>query len=436
MKRAIAAALLVACLPTAFAAAQSAYPPPPYAAPPATASGSYTPQQLDQLLAAVALYPDPLLSDILDAATAPGDIVDADRWVSYGPNAALSDGALEAALQGFPWRPSIKALVSFPQILRQLGAHLDWTEALGRAFLVQQADVTASIQRLRHAAIAAGTLYSNDAQRVIVDGAVIRIEPASPYDVDIPVYNPATVYGPWPHPAALPIYYGPPPGLIFAPVPLGIAFAGGFVVFHGIGHHRSGDRDRHKPPVVFDRDRFDHAALGPPLGARTFPPDRQRPPSAAVPRMDERRVRLAEPLRGGIPPQRAHLPLPGAPVHAGSPMGARVEGHVAPRPAMPPVIEPQSHPRPAFSPVAPRPTTPSAGEARFPMRPAFAHAPPPRSAPRAPHALPPGAAQRPMTPAVAHPPPMPQAAPPVAARRPAPPAAHPDRRPPGMAMRN
>src|SRR6516225_2150267 len=169
-------------------------PPPPVSAPTLRA------EQLDQLLAPIALYPDALLAQILMAATYPHEIVKANRWLRDTRHTALSGDQLAAALEGENWNPSVKALVMVPQILMMMDANLDWTEELGGAFVTQQADVMDTIQRLRHQAAAAGTLWSNAQQSVSEEGQGIAIEPTNPGYIYPPLYNPALVYGPWPSP--------------------------------------------------------------------------------------------------------------------------------------------------------------------------------------------------------------------------------------------
>jgi Protein of unknown function (DUF3300) len=122
-------------------------------------------EQLDQLLAPIALYPDALLAQILMASTYPLEIVKANRWFLDPRHAALSGDQLASALEAETWDPSIEALAVFPQILRMMDANLDWTEQLGASFVAQQADVMDTIQRLRQQAAAAGTLWSNAQQR-------------------------------------------------------------------------------------------------------------------------------------------------------------------------------------------------------------------------------------------------------------------------------
>src|SRR5271165_6792833 len=203
-------------------------------APPATPPPAIAPmlraEQLDQLLAPIALYPDALLAQILMAATYPLEIVKARRWFQDPRHAALPGDALAAAIEAEAWDPSIKALMTFPQILRMMDANLDWTEKVGDAFLAQQADVMDAIQRLRYQAAAAGTLWSNAQQRVTTEGQGIVIEPASPAFIYPPVYNPADVYGPWPYPDYPPLDIVPSDYDVGFALPLGIGFGVGFAV--------------------------------------------------------------------------------------------------------------------------------------------------------------------------------------------------------------
>ena len=202
--------------------------------PPATPPSAIAPvlraEQLDQLLAPIALYPDALLAQILIAATYPLDIVKARRWFQDPSHAALFGDQLAAALEAETWDPSIKALVTFPQILMMMDANLDWTEELGDAFVAQQADVMDAVQRLRHQAAAAGTLWSSAQQRVTEEGQGIVIEPANPGYIYPPLYNPALVYGPWPSPEYPPLDIVPPDYGVGFGLPFGISFGAGLVV--------------------------------------------------------------------------------------------------------------------------------------------------------------------------------------------------------------
>ncbi len=175
---------------------------------PARGASPLTAEQVDQLVAPIALYPDPLVAQILMAATYPLEVVEADRWLQIPANAALKGDALTAALQQLPWDPSIKSLVPFPQLLHMMDANLQWTEQLGDAFLAQQADVMDAVQRLRKRAQAAGALASTPQQTVSTEDQEIMIEPASADIVHVPTYNPWCVYGAWPDADYPPFYFG------------------------------------------------------------------------------------------------------------------------------------------------------------------------------------------------------------------------------------
>ena len=206
----------------------------PSATPPSSIAPILRAEQLDQLLAPIALYPDALLAQILMAATYPLEIVKANRWLRDTRHTASSGDQLAAALEGENWDPSVKALVMVPQILMMMDANLDWTEELGGAFVTQQADVMDTIQRLRHQAAAAGTLWSNAQQSVSEEGQGIAIEPTNPGYIYPPLYNPALVYGPWPSPEYPPLDIVPPDyGADFG-LPFGISFGAGFVVVNKI----------------------------------------------------------------------------------------------------------------------------------------------------------------------------------------------------------
>ena len=186
--------------------------PQPSQAPAAAATKSFSQEELDQLVAPIALYPDALVAQVLMASTYPLDIVAADRWVKSNP--VLKDKALEDALQQQPWDPSVKSLAVFPQVLTMMSEKLDWTQKLGDAFLAQQKDVLATAQALRAKASAQGNLKDTNEQKVITttenNTTVIKIEPTNPEVVYVPTYNPTVVYGSWPYPAYPPYSYYPP----------------------------------------------------------------------------------------------------------------------------------------------------------------------------------------------------------------------------------
>ncbi len=190
-------------------------------APPAATDSApaLSQQDLDQLLAPVALYPDALLAQILMASTYPLEVVDAARWVKG--NANLKGDALSSALQQQNWDPSVKSLAAVPNVLQMMNDRLDWTQKLGDAFLGQQQQVMTTVQTLRAKARAAGNLKDSKEQKVVVEPAqggsqttVIKIEQADPQVVYVPAYNPSVVYGSWWWPAAPPPAPWYPPGYV------------------------------------------------------------------------------------------------------------------------------------------------------------------------------------------------------------------------------
>ena len=190
-------------------------------APPAGA-GTFTQQDLDQMLAPIALYPDSLLAQILIAATYPDQVVEADRWMKS--NSALQGDALNAALDRMDWDLSVKALAPFPQVLAMMAEQAAWTQRLGEAFVAQQADVMDAVQKLRAKAYAAGNLKTTAEQRVVVKGETYEVEPVNPEVVYVPRYDPVVVYGPWWYPAYPPYAYYPVwPGVALG-IGVGVAF--------------------------------------------------------------------------------------------------------------------------------------------------------------------------------------------------------------------
>jgi hypothetical protein len=194
----------------------------------APASRPLKQEELDQLLAPIALYPDQLLTQLLMASTYPLEIVQADRWVKANPK--VKDKALSDALEKQTWDPSVKSLVNFPQVLAMMSEKLDLTIRLGDAFIAQQSDVLNTVQKLRGKAQTQGQLKNNEQQKVIVEAPppqvsqttvvveqvtpppaqIIKIEPTQPSVVYVPTYSPTVVYGGWPYPSYPPAPYYPP----------------------------------------------------------------------------------------------------------------------------------------------------------------------------------------------------------------------------------
>ena len=185
----------------------------------------FKPEELEQLVAPIALYPDGLLAQVLMASTYPLEVVEAARFAKANPN--LKDEALDNALKQQSWDPSVKSLLSFPQVLTMMDERLDWTQKLGAAFLAQQKDVMDAVQRMRKKAKDNGNLKPTEQQKVetkvIESKQVIVIEQSNPEVVYVPSYNPTVVYGPpvYPYP---PIAY-PPPGY----------YAAGMAISFGVG---------------------------------------------------------------------------------------------------------------------------------------------------------------------------------------------------------
>ncbi|MDO8767160.1 MAG: DUF3300 domain-containing protein [Burkholderiaceae bacterium] len=165
----------------------------------------FSSQEIDVILAPIALYPDALLSQVLMASTYLLEVVQAARWSKSNNNKGGDAAVIQVS--GQPWDPSVQSLVAFPQVLAMMSDQLDWTQKLGDAFLAQQADVMDSVQRLRRQAQQAGNLSSNAQQTLVTQGQIVVIEPAQPNVIYVPAHNPTIVYGAWPAPAYPPVYY-------------------------------------------------------------------------------------------------------------------------------------------------------------------------------------------------------------------------------------
>jgi Protein of unknown function (DUF3300) len=151
--------------------------------------------ELDALLAPIALYPDPLLSNVLVASQFPGDLIAAAAWSRANPQ--LQGDAALRTVDGQPWHPSVKALVAYPEILLRMAESPEWLRDLGQAYAIYGPNVMATVQALRARAQASGYLQSNDQQYVYQQGAAIAVQPAYPNVVYVPYYDPYVVYGPW-----------------------------------------------------------------------------------------------------------------------------------------------------------------------------------------------------------------------------------------------
>jgi hypothetical protein len=218
----------------------------------ATEVVNQTPEELEQLVAPIALYPDALVSQILAGATYPTEIVEADRWVQDHPDLKGKD--LADAVDQQPWDPSIKALTQFPSVLANMDKNLSWTSALGEAYINQPEDVMDAVQIMRARAQAAGNLKSNEQVKVQTEEKTIVIEPADPEVVYVPAYDPWIVYGApvvvWPGWYAYPGLYVAGPGISF-----GVGFGIGFFAGFGWGWHGWGCDWGHRT-VIYNHNTF------------------------------------------------------------------------------------------------------------------------------------------------------------------------------------
>jgi len=227
--------LLVSVLLTTVRAGAQTPPdttPPPPSATSTPAVDILKAEQIDALVAPIALYPDALLSQVLIASTYPLEVVEGARWVKSNSN--LKGDDLKAAVEKQSWDESIKSLVATPSVLEMMSDKLDWTQRLGDAVLAQQADVMDAVQRLRARASANNKLVTTPQQQVIRtrenDRNVILIEPADPDAIYVPYYDPAVVYGAWPYPDYPPYYWGAPGYIAGAVIATGIAFGTAYAI--------------------------------------------------------------------------------------------------------------------------------------------------------------------------------------------------------------
>jgi hypothetical protein len=182
-------------------------------------SAPIPPEQLDSLVAPIALYPDPLLAQVLVASTYPLEIIQLQQWLKKNPG--LEGDALAGAVAKQPWDPSIQSMAAVPEAAMRLADDIQWTTELGNAFLAQQEDVMDAVQRMRKKAQGTGALETNEQQvvetKVVEQKTVIVVEPAQPEIIYVPSYSPTVVYGP------PPVYYPYPP-IYYPPYPAGGAF--------------------------------------------------------------------------------------------------------------------------------------------------------------------------------------------------------------------
>ena len=247
----VLASMQVGC---ASEAAQADTQPAAAVAPPSSLEPVQTAQSLDelnQLVAPIALYPDALVAQIVAGASYPTEIVEADRWIQQ--NSGLNGADLARAANSQSWDPSVKALTQFPSVLATMDKNLSWTSALGEAYVDQPQNVLDAVQEMRRRAQQAGNLRSTPQEAVTTEGQTIAIQPADPEVVYVPEYDPWDVYGEpldfYPGWVAGP-YFGP--GIAFG-LGVGVGVFGGF----GWGWHHWG-ADWHGREVEYNHNAYNH----------------------------------------------------------------------------------------------------------------------------------------------------------------------------------
>ena len=211
-----------------------------------------SPEQLQQLVAPIALYPDALVAQVLAASTYPTEIVEADRWMRQ--HSDLKGEPLAQAVDQMSWDPSVKALTQFPSVLASMDKNLSWASALGDAYVNQQQAVLDAVQTMRKRAQQAGNLKTTPQETVATQGQTVVIQPANPQVVYVPTYDPWSVYGPplavYPGWVAFPGLYAVGPGISF-----GAGFGVGFFAGFGWGWHHW-DADWRGRTIIYNHNTY------------------------------------------------------------------------------------------------------------------------------------------------------------------------------------
>jgi uncharacterized membrane protein YgcG len=222
-------------------------------------------EQLDRIVAPIALYPDALVAQILSAATFPSQIADAQDFVTAHPGLSAADLGKQVDQQ--QWDPSVKALVQFPSVLSNLSKNLGWTSELGDAYYNQHDDVMKAVQEMRKKAQKAGNLKSTDQLKVEDKDGDVDIDPVNPEVVYVPAYDPWIVYGypiaPWPYWVDVPGIWWGGPGIYFGigfPIAPFFGFGWGWGAW-GVNWYSHGIYFNHAPyfahgPAFFDRGGY------------------------------------------------------------------------------------------------------------------------------------------------------------------------------------
>ena len=227
-------------------------PPPAQASAGARLDVQQSPEELDQLVAPIALYPDELVAQVLAASTYPAEVVEAERWMQA--NTGLEGDVLATTADAQSWDNSVKALVQFPQVLAMMDKNLSWTSSLGEAYMNDSQAVMDAVQQMRAQAQRAGNLKSTPQENVTEDGQTIAIEPAEPDIVYVPEYDPWLVYGAplafYPDWVTVPGLFFDGPGIYFG-LGIGIGIFGGY----GWGWHHWG-ADWHHHGIVYNHSPY------------------------------------------------------------------------------------------------------------------------------------------------------------------------------------
>jgi hypothetical protein len=261
----VSSSLALGCLSGCVSEEVQARPPAPAEPPPALVPQQST-EELEQLVAPIALYPDALVAQILAGASHPAEIVESDRWLQQ--HSDLKGDALAKAVDEQSWDPGVKALTQYPGLLAMMDKNLAWTSSLGEAYVNGSQNVLDTVQTMRRRAQQAGHLKSTEQESVTTEGTAIVIAPANPQVVYVPEYDPWVVYGAplafYPGWIGVPGFYLGGPGIAFG-VGIGIGFFGGFGWgWHswGTDWHGRGLVYGHRPYVTHSREFGDHSFGG------------------------------------------------------------------------------------------------------------------------------------------------------------------------------
>ena len=297
--------------------------------PAAAQSAQQSSEELEQLVAPIALYPDELVGQILMASTYPTEVVEASRWMQQRPG--LKGQGLADAVDHQPWDPSVKALTEFPAVLDSMNENLSWTSALGDAYVNQPQDVMSAVQALRKRAQTSGKLKSTSQQSVTTENDTIVIEPASPDIVYVPAYDPWLAYGAplvaYPDWMAIPGVFYAGPDLYF-----GVGFDIGLFAGFGWGWHHWGCDWHHHEVHYHHAPYFTHS--------RTFVARRDF--EAGHARFDRRGVPLARPEAHFGNPNEFHAPAPEFHSHESQFRAPEFRGPTSEFHAAPPTPAPRS----------------------------------------------------------------------------------------------